>query len=271
MSVYSYADESGTHEDSRVVVIAAWVSSYKRWLRFERQWRHELCAQKAPYLHMRELGPDARKHHDNRFRSWSDERVDKLVRAMVPIARDNAIFGLICAVDTAGYQRLHPALKAAGSSYPTAYVFAFQAFFEALLKVLNGYTTFEHGITTDEVCHLVFDQGPQQDNANKAFHLLKEFKDHHYRFASIAFEHSREHKEKNGAITPATLQLQGSDLLANRAYAIYHTEKVHKKEIELGTVEWELKAAGNLLVDYIDERRSIEFSAEIEKKYGLPR
>lgn len=264
MSVYSYADESGTHDDSKIVVIAGWVSTRKRWLKFCRQWQHELNQKRAPYLHMKELNRSARPK--NKFRKWSQERTDKFVHAMIPIARDNAIFGLICAIDMAGYKSLHPGLFV--SDYPTPYVYAFQLFFEEMLKVLNGATPFKHGIAMDEVCHPVFDQGPHQESAHRAFSLLTKFKDQRNRYGNIGFAHHKDYVDKQGMVIKATLPLQAADLLAYHAYSIYLLEAAGKK-LERRSPGWELKASGKLLVSHINEQDSIEFSKRVQNKYGL--
>src|ERR1051326_105779 len=69
MSMYAYADESGTHGDSKVVIIAGWLSTYKKWLTFSRQWQHALNEKHAPYLHMKDLGSKARRNAKNTFRN----------------------------------------------------------------------------------------------------------------------------------------------------------------------------------------------------------
>ena len=37
--LHAYLDDSGTHEDSPIVVIAGYFGSERHWLRFDREWR----------------------------------------------------------------------------------------------------------------------------------------------------------------------------------------------------------------------------------------
>ena len=266
MSVKAFADESGTHGSSNVVIIAGWVSTRKKLGRFCKQWQHQLNERHAPYLHMRELDPEERKRDRCKFRKWNNKRVDKFVRAMIPIVRDNAVFGLICAVDITGYKSLHPDFRAPGADYSSSYVFAFQLYFEELLKVLNGKSKFNHGIAMDEVCHPVFAQGPHEEAAHRAFKILKDCKDANDRYGNVVFANPKDTELKNGTMVKATLPLQAADLLAHKAFRIYQSE-TSGKEIERGTPEWELKAKGNLLVSHITEQDSLDFMARIEKKH----
>jgi hypothetical protein len=215
---------------------------------------------------MKDLGSKARRNAKNPFRNWSDARVDRFVHAMIPIARDNALFGLICAVEMAGYNRLHPQLRK--TDYPSPYIFAFQLFFEQLLKVVNGETPFKRGVLPDDDCILTCEQGPQEEFAHKAFHLFKQIKDKNNRYRGISFLNARDEKQNNGIVIRGTLPLQAADLLANRAYHIYQAEIIRGEQMKRDTWDRELKAGHNLFISEMKEEGCVEFMQRIEKKHG---
>lgn len=67
LTLTGYFDASGTHDGSEQVVLAGWLSSDKRWIPFEEEWRALLEHYGLPMFHMREFA-----HHRGAFERWSE-------------------------------------------------------------------------------------------------------------------------------------------------------------------------------------------------------
>jgi hypothetical protein len=255
VSLYVYADESGTHDTSRYTVIAGWVSPLKRWKKFCGQWQRELNKAGAPYVHMREISEYERENNKKSpFYGWSATRADKFIHKMIPIARDNALFGLICAVSMEGYNVLTPEWKA---EYYHPYIFTFRVFFEQLLKILNGESPMGEVLPKGKLCHMVFEQQKSYGaDALIAFDVLKLNKPQGFRFGKMLFAESR------GA--DAVLPLEAADMLANRSYIAVRQEIDEDKKIKADSWTDRLRLNGNLFVTYLNVEDCQDFVRRIK-------
>jgi hypothetical protein len=64
----AYYDASGTEESGRPLVLAGLLSTERKWLRFEREWRELLTSFGVPYLHMKEYAVS-----QGPFRMWKGD------------------------------------------------------------------------------------------------------------------------------------------------------------------------------------------------------
>jgi len=64
-----YFDESGTHDDSSIVVVAGVVSSTQQWLKFDRKWRNALDAENLSTFHMTDF-----ENRQGQFKDWPLEK-----------------------------------------------------------------------------------------------------------------------------------------------------------------------------------------------------
>lgn len=104
--IEAYLDESGTHDQATIVVMAGFLSSSKRWRRFEKQWNTVLNPDGADRVfHATDcLGKDG--HGD--FKDWPKQRRDALVNALIPIARKRTLASFACAFSVQDYEEVVP-------------------------------------------------------------------------------------------------------------------------------------------------------------------
>jgi hypothetical protein len=75
-------DESGTHDatgkqpGSDVAAICGYVSTYKRWVQFQKKWRKVLKRYDISALHMKKFA-----HRVGEFEGWSEEKRRSLIAA----------------------------------------------------------------------------------------------------------------------------------------------------------------------------------------------
>jgi hypothetical protein len=100
----AYFDESGTHSESKTLVVSGWVSSDEQWLTFETQWRDLLSDFGITTFHMRDFNHGLRE-----FKSWKGDqsRRDTFTMRAVEIIRKNVRRGFASAVITDAYQKVN--------------------------------------------------------------------------------------------------------------------------------------------------------------------
>ena len=259
VSLYAYADESGIHDGSNAIVIAGWAAPVKQWKKFCRQWQAALNKHGAPYLHMRELQEDdCATNEKSPFYKWKRKRIDAFVNDMIPIARDNAVFGLVASVSKDGYKTLTPLLQI---SYPHPYVFAFRLFYEEMRKMLTGNSNLGFVLPEGKKCHLTLDQqkeyGPY---AIQAFRNLKREQWGGEKFGQMNFAEARGRD--------AILPLQAADLLANRIYKAHESEVIRDEgPIKPGSWNDLLRSRGNLFLTYLTKEKCFDFVTRALRHY----
>ena len=65
----AYFDESGTHEGSKALVIAGWVSSVSQWKKFQAEWRQLLDEYDLDHFHMTDC-----ENLRGQYQGWTQER-----------------------------------------------------------------------------------------------------------------------------------------------------------------------------------------------------
>jgi hypothetical protein len=104
--IQAYIDEGGTHDQATIIVMAGFVSSFKRWRKFEKQWNAVLNPDGGSRVfHATDcLGQIGRKDFDG----WSKERRNALVDALIPIARTQTLASFACAFSLQDYKEVVP-------------------------------------------------------------------------------------------------------------------------------------------------------------------
>ena len=82
----AYVDESGTHDSSAVVAVAAYMSTPDRWLRFEADWKVALAEKGLDVFHMNRFSNRAKP-----FDSWSAKERDTFLNRLIEIINANVI------------------------------------------------------------------------------------------------------------------------------------------------------------------------------------
>lgn len=87
VSVAAYLDESGTHDDSLVLVVGAVVSPVFQWERLTESWQRILDSHGLPAFHTVDCA-----HRRNAFRSWSRRECSGLYRRLVALVRKHVLW-----------------------------------------------------------------------------------------------------------------------------------------------------------------------------------
>ena len=105
--IQAYIDESGTHDQAKIIVGAGFLSSYKRWRKFEKQWSSVLNPVGGDRLvfHATDcLGKDG--YGD--FAGQSKDDRNRLVDKLIPIARQKTLFCFSAAFARSDYEAVVP-------------------------------------------------------------------------------------------------------------------------------------------------------------------
>lgn len=89
MFLTAYFDESGTHGDSPVSVVAGYLATTAQWRVFETRWRKMLRAAGIDVFHMVDL-----ENFRGEFQGWSEEQRRKLIREATRIIRTQTEMGV---------------------------------------------------------------------------------------------------------------------------------------------------------------------------------
>jgi hypothetical protein len=109
--IQAYIDEGGTHDQAKVIAMSGFLSSYKRWGKFEKEWNDTLNPPEEPrpqkplVFHATDcLGAEGYKD----FKDWSKARRSKLVDKLVPIVKKRTLFSFSCAFSLQEYEEVVP-------------------------------------------------------------------------------------------------------------------------------------------------------------------
>lgn len=84
----AYADEAGTHGDSKYTLVAGWVGRAEQWEAFEPKWKSLLFRHRLTHIHLVDL-----RHGKKQFKGWPTERRLALAQEAGQLAMDHALFG----------------------------------------------------------------------------------------------------------------------------------------------------------------------------------
>jgi hypothetical protein len=112
LMIQAFVDDSGTHDQAKIVLMAGFLSSYQRWRKLESDWNRVLNPPdevgrpaKPRIFHATDcLGKDG--HGD--FEGWSKDRRNTLVDRLAVIARQRTIWGFGAAFSRQDYQEVVP-------------------------------------------------------------------------------------------------------------------------------------------------------------------
>jgi hypothetical protein len=110
--IQAYIDETGTDEQAKIVAMVGFVSSYKRWRKFDREWNEVLNPPdeinpptKRRVFHATDcMGKDGHRA----FADWSKEKRNLLVDSLIPIARRRTLFAFGSAFSVHDYKSIVP-------------------------------------------------------------------------------------------------------------------------------------------------------------------
>jgi hypothetical protein len=102
----SYFDESGTHDQSDLVVVGGLVSTYQSWIQAEREWEGVLNHKHIAFFHFTDFM--ARRPKFN----WSDPERDNFMERLTTVIGDNIALGVAYGVFRDEYKHLPQSLRA---------------------------------------------------------------------------------------------------------------------------------------------------------------
>jgi hypothetical protein len=85
-----FFDESGTDENSKVIVVGGYVSPARSWRRLEIKWKKRLTKENVPYYHTTDIEGFPPR---GIYKGWSRQRADRLTDGLVPLLKDHIEWG----------------------------------------------------------------------------------------------------------------------------------------------------------------------------------
>jgi hypothetical protein len=104
--ILAYLDESGTHDQAKIVVMAGFLASYGTWRKFEKRWQRVLNPDGGKRVfHATDcLGRDG--HGD--FDGWPKKERDDLVNGLIPVLKKHSRASFACAFSVQDYEEVVP-------------------------------------------------------------------------------------------------------------------------------------------------------------------
>jgi Protein of unknown function (DUF3800) len=223
--VESYMDDSGSHDDAPVAIIAGYFGGYRRWIPFQDQWKATLSDHGIEEFHAHLFWRRNDKgERVGEYKGWSDEKADAFIdRLLTTIEQNKRLFPFAVGVQNSewnkqplvnrsiftGASRKHKAGKPSKSM--------FLAFQRCIIRVADYC---KPGVTA----HYFYDDDKGKNSA----------------WANICYSNLKDHFEKRdhdvyrsmGELTMAdgkkAVALQAADLLA------YQTRKFCERFISTG-------------------------------------
>jgi hypothetical protein len=97
--LHAYLDDSGTHDDSQLCVIAGYFGSDRQWILFDNKWRKILDAEGIQEFHANRFWSHLKGNDVSEYRGWSEARDSGLLTALLNvIEHSDRIFPVGCSI-----------------------------------------------------------------------------------------------------------------------------------------------------------------------------
>lgn len=140
----AYFDESGTHKGSPAIVIAGYLSSDKRWSKFQVRWKEILNEAEIEFFHMADY-----ESRQGPYKNWTDAKRIKVITQIIGAIKKRTEVGISTAIIRADYEKAKEKI-----GYPVVSAYSF-CVFKALFHVEMWADEFKH---TEPIAY-VFEQG----------------------------------------------------------------------------------------------------------------
>jgi hypothetical protein len=219
-----YFDESGTHDASRTISVAGYLSTPDRWCNFDKAWKAALDDFDLDFFHMTDFV--ARKGD---YENWSDEVRGERIARLIKIINDHAMASVGFALPLRDYYSTFSksAKRYSGGAYGLAAISCFMdaalAIQPPILDAKIAYI-FESGVKGKGQVMKVFDKAYEDANLRKKRYML-----------SLGYKDKRDFRP-----------LQAADILA---YELYRHLPIQLGEIDAPTRQ-SLMALRNCPINY---------------------
>jgi hypothetical protein len=107
---HAYMDESGTHDQSKVVAVAGYLATYEQWTAFEKEFNQVMDHFAVKDFHMTyfESRHGEFDWKNYWFSPWAEDTRTRLIERVTTLCQRHTIIGLGCAVVREQYERLLP-------------------------------------------------------------------------------------------------------------------------------------------------------------------
>jgi Protein of unknown function (DUF3800) len=102
----AYLDDSGTHSNSTICVVAGYFGGEHRWTKFDREWRRELDSQGIKEFHANRFWGRENGKMFGEYEGWSNERASKFLSKLLAIINSHRIYPIGAAVLMSEWEKL---------------------------------------------------------------------------------------------------------------------------------------------------------------------
>jgi hypothetical protein len=96
--LHAYLDDSGSHSQSPVMVLAGYFGSERQWNKFDLQWRKALDAEKLKEFHAQRFWACFNGAPVPEYKDWGREKCKQFIRTLLDIISYHRIFPVSAAV-----------------------------------------------------------------------------------------------------------------------------------------------------------------------------
>lgn len=165
MKLRACMDESGTHDQSPILMMGGVVSTFSKWRLFDKKWKQALDLHGVGYVH----GKDLRKSQGS-FRGWSVEKHNDFGDRLLDAAFRYVGFGLTVRLDRADFEEAYRGgQKPRKLQLQSAYGFLFGAWVEQARIIANAL----YADINASGIYVVLEDGPKSGAAAEVYSELK--------------------------------------------------------------------------------------------------
>lgn len=192
----AYFDESGTHSNSPVTVVAGYIATNEQWSEFEREWKEVMQNAGIPFFHMSKF-----ESRQGEYKNWNSDKRIRIQERLIGIIKRRVRIGFASAIRLSDYSEVMDGRDRI--LYGSPYAFCLISCMKLVAAWADKY---EH----QEPIVYVFESGAGCDGEIGAIFsrsFSKESVRSRYRVGDLAFG------DKRGIV-----QLQAADILAYEIY-----------------------------------------------------
>jgi hypothetical protein len=249
-----YMDESGTHDGSPVVTVAAYVGKSKEWQNFTRRWKH--ANKPIEVFHAADC-----QALRGEFKGWTPEQRDEHVKRLLPILAQSELFGQAVGINMLDYDAAmfnRPDLKHMfGSPYATCFHWTVATIMDHV-----------ESAGTNERIAFFHEQNDFQEEALAAFNWIKDRRFGNRSMLSLTFAGKGDlvplqaadvlayeaNKKLRNPTGPSRRALQALDPNKEKlSIKAYSKHNMHKMIAWLSTVQEEIRLFGKIVTFIPDD------------------